>query len=131
MTRKKVQEYLALSEKATPGPWIDDTYNTAFDGKRREMFSIPDHPGPDADHYLPNQIAERSAWYNESADNKSFLISSRNDGPDIARALEEAMLYLREGHERYHDHLGEHDNCQVRDLLRAYFQEDDKCRIAR
>lgn len=42
---------------------------------------------------------------------------------DALRDLDEAMKLLRVGHREYHGHMGEHDNCQVKDVLRHYFGE--------
>lgn len=52
-----------------------------------------------------------------------LISAARNDGPEIAQALVTAMAYLREGHEKLHGHMGDHDNCEVRDFIRRFYGE--------
>lgn len=93
MIKAQVEQILARAGKATPGPWWFDSYHTEFDKDHRIMFSIPDHPTDDGP-FEPEQIAERSAWYNESAANANFLHHARTDLPELARAYQQAMAAL-------------------------------------
>ena len=75
------EKLLALSEKATEGPWQQNGSHIY---------------GPDPQRLLVAQINYIGRGYQEeSAANEELLKAARNDGPEIAKALVEAMKRLR------------------------------------
>lgn len=85
-----LQERREYCDKATPGPWAWDTYNTVAAGSGEDyrfILRILDHPQDG--EYAPGQSAERGRWYKESESNATFAASARTDLPllldEIAR----------------------------------------------
>jgi hypothetical protein len=79
-------EKLAGARPGTPAPWEYDGDNTIYAAKHTVCIAdIPDHPADG--EFAPEQIAERSAWYKESAANAKLIESA----PEI-RDLLEAIL---------------------------------------
>ena len=90
-TDQRLREIQERVEKATPGPWIYNSFNSIEAGEKI-VAEILDHPQDDGP-FKPEQTEERSAWYQESTRNADFIAESREDVPWL---LEQIAALTRE-----------------------------------
>lgn len=72
-----------LPKPGTTARWQFDGDNTIYthDAPIKYVASIYDHPQDG--EFAPEQIAERSAWYKESADNAWFMVAAQKLMPAL------------------------------------------------
>lgn len=87
MTTDELKAYLELSEKATAGPWANNTFMVVATSLPRGMYGGLEicHTG-----IVPNRDCE------EKENNADFIATSRTIGPAAARLALRAVELLRD-----------------------------------
>lgn len=106
MTQKEVREQLELCERGSGAPWVASGMSVKCDRGTVAAMPTPQNGG-----------------VFDCAQNTDLVANCRNHYPELLKQHDKAMRFLKEGHDHFHGHLGDHDNCLVRDAVRAYFGE--------